>query len=201
MMSAPTSGYPGIPSGVVRRPPIRCSWPWFLAGRLGYRCGRRTWPASPRATGPRLRRARTPARPSSPPRSGPSRTRLSGSTRSCRSGLHGVHLVGHSFGGATAAAYARAHPERVHSLTLMEPSSSRSGTRPVKMLWWATVATLPGMPDGIRKHALAQIGGGEDGGDGPGRADDRGGQQAFLRAAPHSLHALRRWAYPDFVDT
>lgn len=73
---------------------------------------------------------------------------------------NGVHLVGHSFGGATAAAYAQLHPDQVHSLTLLEPVFT-FGYPPLSMLWWATVATLPGMPEGIREHALGEIGGGE----------------------------------------
>ncbi len=73
---------------------------------------------------------------------------------------NGVHLVGHSFGGATAAAYARLHPEQVYSLTLLEPVFT-FGYPPLSMLWWATVASLPGIPEGIREHALGEIGGGE----------------------------------------
>lgn len=73
----------------------------------------------------------------------------------------GVHLVGHSFGGATAAAYARLHPEQVHSLTLLEPVFTFAYP-PAEVLWWATVATLPGMPEGIREHALRQIAGSDE---------------------------------------
>ena len=70
----------------------------------------------------------------------------------------GVHLVGHSFGGATAAVYARLHPEHVHTLTLLEPVFTFSYPS-VSMMWWATVASLPGIPQGVREHALGKIAG------------------------------------------
>lgn len=72
-------------------------------------------------------------------------------------GLPAVHLVGHSFGGATAAEVAQAHPERVASLTLLEPVFTLAHP-PASLFWWATVAMLP-VPQSWRDHALARIGG------------------------------------------
>lgn len=70
----------------------------------------------------------------------------------------GVHVVGHSFGGAVATSFARQHPEDVITLTLLDPALTFA-TPPLDLLWWATVGTLPWFPDGVREHALAKVGG------------------------------------------
>lgn len=70
----------------------------------------------------------------------------------------GVHLVGHSFGGAIAAAYARKYPERTVTLTLLEPAFTLAQP-PADLLFWAVVSSLPFLPEGIRQTALEQVGG------------------------------------------
>ena len=72
----------------------------------------------------------------------------------------GVHVLGHSFGGATAATYARLHPERVHSLTLLEPVFT-VGYPSARMMGWAMLGSLPFLPAPLRERALTEIGGGE----------------------------------------
>ena len=71
------------------------------------------------------------------------------------------------------------------------------------MLWWATVATLPGMPDDLRKHALAQIGGGEDGGDDPVALMIAAGSKHFSAQLPTpstlSDAEIRRLTMPTYV--
>ncbi|QPZ39432.1 alpha/beta fold hydrolase [Paramicrobacterium chengjingii] len=73
----------------------------------------------------------------------------------------GAHVVGHSFGGSTAAAFARAHPEIVTSLTLLEPVLTVAFP-PLRMMLWTTLFSLPVLPQAWRATALARVGGSDD---------------------------------------
>ncbi|WP_394277098.1 alpha/beta fold hydrolase [Luteococcus sp.] len=71
--------------------------------------------------------------------------------------IHRAHLVGHSFGAATAAVVATRYPEQVASLALLEPVLVIQ--RPsATVLLWSGVLALP-TPQSWRDHALARIGG------------------------------------------
>ena len=78
-----------------------------------------------------------------------------------RLGVEAAHVVGHSFGGARAASYAKKFPEKGPSPTLLEPVFTL-GYPPVRMLFWAAVSTLPGLPTRWRDTALAKVGGVDD---------------------------------------
>ncbi|WP_049825888.1 alpha/beta fold hydrolase [Tsukamurella paurometabola] len=73
-------------------------------------------------------------------------------------GLTRVNLIGHSFGGWTAANYATRHPDRVATLSLWEPILVFAGLR-----WQMYLATLPSsipfLPKSWRQKGLAVIGG------------------------------------------
>jgi pimeloyl-ACP methyl ester carboxylesterase len=72
-----------------------------------------------------------------------------------------VHLVGHSFGGWLAANYAVQYPERVATLSLLEPVFVFGGIR-----WQVYVksipASLPYLPRSWREAMLADFGGAEE---------------------------------------
>lgn len=72
-------------------------------------------------------------------------------------GIEHAHVVGHSFGGATAAMLTIAHPEQVASLTLLEPVNVIKPL-PASAFFWATLTQLP-VPQSVRDRALAEIGG------------------------------------------
>lgn len=72
--------------------------------------------------------------------------------------LSQLHLIGHSFGGWNAANYTVHYPERVISLSLLEPVFVFTGLR------WdfyikSIPASLPFLPESMREKMLADIGG------------------------------------------
>ena len=72
-------------------------------------------------------------------------------------GLDRAHVVGHSFGAATATAHALAHPGRVASLTLLEPVLVLHGL-PASTYLWSTLLLVP-VPQSWKDRAMAEIGG------------------------------------------
>lgn len=72
-----------------------------------------------------------------------------------------VHLVGHSQGGGLAAGVAVRHPDRLASLTLLEPLLTL-GPLPLSAILASIPLTLPFAPDSWRDSALNKIGGVED---------------------------------------
>lgn len=68
-----------------------------------------------------------------------------------------AHLLGHSFGGAIAATHALHYPDRVASLTLLEPVMVLHAMPPSTYLW-GSILSLP-VPQSWKDRALAEIGG------------------------------------------
>jgi pimeloyl-ACP methyl ester carboxylesterase len=79
--------------------------------------------------------------------------------------VRSVHLLGHSFGGWLAANYAARHPERVQTLTLLDPVFVFQGLR-WRVYLISLPASLPFLPRSLRTRMLSTIGGG------PVQADD-----------------------------
>jgi pimeloyl-ACP methyl ester carboxylesterase len=73
--------------------------------------------------------------------------------------VRSVHLLGHSFGGWLAANYAARHPERVQTLTLLDPVFVFQGLR-WRVYLISLPASLPFLPRSWRTQMLSTIGGG-----------------------------------------
>ncbi len=73
-------------------------------------------------------------------------------------GIDHAHIVGHSFGAASAATLAVHRPGRVKTLTLLEPAFVL-GWPPLGTLLWSVLASLSFLPQAWRDTAIAKIAG------------------------------------------
>ena len=69
-----------------------------------------------------------------------------------------AHIVGHSFGASSGAALAVNRPDRIATLTLLEPAFVL-GWPPLDVLAWAVPASLPFLPQSWRDAAIVRIAG------------------------------------------
>lgn len=73
-------------------------------------------------------------------------------------GIEQAHLVGHSFGGGYAADFARDYPERVQTLTLLEPAFAVNYP-PFSTLFWASIGSMEFLPESWRDYGIAKLSG------------------------------------------
>ncbi len=69
-----------------------------------------------------------------------------------------AHIVGHSFGGGYASNFTLHHPEKVKTLTLLEPAFALNYPS-FSVLFWASVSSLEFLPEDIRDYGLSKISG------------------------------------------
>lgn len=117
--------------------------------------------------------------------------------------LKSVHLVGHSFGGWSAANYASRYPARVTTLTLLEPVVTFVGLN-LDVIIKSIPVSLPFLPKAWREGFLRDIGGGTetDLNDPMARMIALGLEYyAAKLPAPEQLsnEQLQRWNMPVFV--
>ncbi len=75
-------------------------------------------------------------------------------------GIAKAHIVGHSFGGAASAAVAVYKPQRVASLSMIDPVFTLSAL-PASIFLWAIPASLPFLPEEWRNRAMLNMVGGD----------------------------------------
>ncbi len=72
-------------------------------------------------------------------------------------GLKRCHLVGYSWGGTIALAFAMKYPERVKSLTLTDPYSAINDGSPEVTVYWAEMDRVMALPPEERVRAFLRV--------------------------------------------